>query len=58
MEEVGRPGEGQEEDPGPHLHHPHPQGEWLEEVGHHRGLPRKEGGIIDDACAPAVCDGA
>ena len=57
MEEVGRPGEGQKEDPRPHCLHPHLEGEQLEGVGHHRGLPRKEGGAIDDARAPTICDG-
>ena len=33
MEEVGRAGEGQEEDPRPHRSHPHPKGEWPEGVG-------------------------
>ena len=58
MEEVGRLGEGQEENLGPHCHHLDPQGEWLEGVRHHWGLPRKEGSAIDDARAPALCDGA
>ena len=57
MEEVGHPGEGQEEDLGPHHSHPHPQGEWLEGLRRYQGLPRKEGSAIDDARAPAVCDG-
>ena len=57
MEEVGNPEEGQEEDPRPHHCHPHPQGEWPEGVRHHRGLPRKEGGAIDDARASTVHDG-
>ena len=58
MEEVGRPREGQEEDPGPHHCHPHPEGEWPEGVGCHRGLPRKEGGSVEDTSAPAIRDGA
>ena len=58
MEEVGCSGEGQEEDPGPHCCHPHPQGERPKGVGHHWGLPRKEGGAVDDVCAPAIRDGA
>ena len=58
MEEVGHSGEGQEEDLGPHRCHPHPKGERPKGVGHHRSLPRKEGGIIDDARAPAIRDGA
>ena len=58
MEEVGHPREGQEEDPRPHRCHPHPKGERPKEVGHHRGLPREEGGAIDDARAPTICDGA
>ena len=58
MEEVGHSEDGQEEDLGPHCRHPHPQGERLEGVGRHRGLPRKEGGAIDDAHTPAVRDGA
>ena len=58
MEEVGHPGEGQEEDPRPHHRHPNPEEEWPEGVGHHRGLPHKEGGAIDDARAPAIRDGA
>ena len=58
MEVVGRLGEGQEEDPTLHHRHPHPEGEWPERVRHHRGLPREEGGAIDDARTPAICDGA
>ena len=58
MEEVGHPREGQEEDLGSHRRHPHPQGERLEGVRHHQGLPRKEGGTIDDARTPIVRDGA
>ena len=58
MEEVGRPREGQEEDLRPHRRHPHPKGEQPEGVRHHRGLPRKEGGAVDDTRAPATCDGA
>ena len=58
MEEVGRPKEGQEEDPRPHHRHPNLEGEWLEGVEHHQGLPCKEGGAVDDVCAPAICDGA
>ena len=58
MEEVGCPREGQKEDLGPHHRHPHPQGEWLEGVRHHRGLPHKEGGTVDDTRAPTVRDGA
>ena len=53
-----RPRKGQEGDTRPHRRHPHPKGEWPEGVGHYRGLPRKEGGTIDDACGPAICDGA
>ena len=58
MEEVGLLGEGQEEDPRPHRHHPYPEGEWPKRVGHHRGLPREEGGAVDDVRAPAIRDGA
>ena len=58
VEEVGCPGEGQEEDLGPHRRHPDLEGERPEGVRHHRGLPRKEGGTIDDARAGAVRDGA
>ena len=58
MEEVGCFEEGQEEDLGPHRCHPHPKGERPEGVGHHWGLPRKEGGTIDDGHAPAVRNGA
>ena len=58
MEEVGHPKEGQEEDQGPHHRHPHLEGEWPEGVGRHRGLPHKEGGAIDDARAPTICNGA
>ena len=50
--------ERQEEDLGPPHHHPHPEGEQHEGVGHHRGLPHKEGGAVDVALAPAVHDGA
>ena len=57
MEEVARPGEGQEEDLRPHRHHPHPKGEQSKGVGHHRALPCKEGGTVDDSHAPAICDG-
>ena len=58
VEEVGRPREGQEEDLRPHHRHPYPEGERPEGVMSHRGLPRKEGGAIDDARAPAIRDGA
>ena len=58
IEEVGCSEEGQEQDLGPHRRHPHPKGEWPEEVGCHRSLPRKEGGTVDDTCAPAIHDGA
>ena len=58
MEEVGRPREGQEEDPRSHRRHPHPKGEQPEGVGCHQGLPHKEGGIVDDAHAPVIRDGA
>ena len=58
MEEVGHPGEGQEEDPRSYRYHPHPKGEWPKGVGHHQGLPCKEGGAVDDARAPAIRDGA
>lgn len=58
MEEVGCPEEGQEEDSRPHRHHPHLEGEGPKGVGHHQGLPHKEGGAIDDVRAPAICDGA
>ena len=58
VEEVGHPREGQEEDLGPHRRNPHPEGERPEGVRCHRGLPRKEGGTVDDARAPVVCDGA
>ena len=58
MEEVGHPGEGQEEDLGSHSHHLHSKREQAEGIGHHWGLPRKEGGAVDDARAPAVRDGA
>ena len=57
MEEVGCPRKGQEEDLGPHHRYPHPEGEQSKGVKHHRGLPRKEGGAVDDARAPAICDG-
>ena len=36
MEEVGRAGEGQQEDPRPHHRHQHPKGERPEMVGRHR----------------------
>ena len=49
MEEVGCPREGQEEDSGPHHRHPDLEGERPKGVGHHRGLPRKQGGTIDGA---------
>ena len=56
---VAEEGEGgQEEDLGPHHHHPHPKGERPKGVRHHQSLPRKEGGAIDDVCAFAVRDGA
>ena len=58
VEEVGRPKEGQEEDLRPHRRHPHLEGEQPEGVGHHRGLPCKEGDAVDDACAPTIRDGA
>ena len=58
MEEVGCPREGQEEDLGPPHHHLHPKGEQPKGFGHHRGLPREEGGTVDEARAPAICDGA
>ena len=58
MEEVGHPREGQEEDLRPHRRHPHPEGERPEGVGRHQGLPRKEGGTVVDARAPAIRDGA
>ena len=58
MEEVGRFEEGQEEDLGPHCRHLDLEGEWPEGVGHHWGLPHKEGGAVDDARTPAVRDGA
>ena len=58
MEEVGHPGEGQEEDLGSHRCHPHLEGERPKGVGHHWGLPCEEGGAVDDVRAPAICDGA
>ena len=58
MEEVGCPGEGQEEDSGPHRRHLDLEGERPKGVRHHRGLPCKEGGVVDDARAAAVRDGA
>ena len=58
MEEVGHPGEGQEEDLKTHRHRTHPKGEQPERVERHRGLPCKEGGTVDDARAPAIRDGA
>ena len=57
MEEAGHPGEGQEEDLGPHHHHPYPKGEGPKGVGHHRGLPCEEGGTADEAHASTICDG-
>ena len=58
MEEVGRPRVGQEQNLGPHRRHLDHQGERFEGVGHHWGLPRKEGDVDDDTHAPALCDGA
>ena len=58
VEEVGHPGEGQEEDPRPYRRHPHPKGKQPERVRHHRGLPCEEGGTLDDVWAPAIYDGA
>ena len=58
MKEVGHPKKGQEEDMGPHRHHPHPEGERPEGVKCHWVLPHKEGGDVDDTHAPAVHDGA
>ena len=57
MEEVGCPREGQEEDPRPPRRHPHPEGEGPKGFGHHRSLPREEGGAADEARSSAVCDG-
>ena len=58
VEEMGRLEEGQEEDLRPHRRHPHPKGEWPKGVGHHWGLPREEGGAVEDMRAPGIRDGA
>jgi len=58
MEEVGCPEEGQEEDLGPPHCHLNPKGEGTKGVGHHRHLPREEGGTTDEACASPISDGA
>ena len=58
MEKVGCPREGQEEDLGLPCHHPHLEGEQPEGVGHHQGIPCEEGGAVDEARAPSICDGA
>jgi hypothetical protein len=57
MEEVGCPEKGQE-DLGPPHRHLHPKGERPEGVGHYQGLPREEGGVVDEARACTACDGA
>ena len=58
MEEVGCPGEGQEENSGPPHRHPHPEGEGAKGVRNHRRLPCKEGGATDEVRASPIHDGA
>ena len=57
MEEVGSPGEGQEEDLGPPHRPLNLEGEGPEGVGHHRRLPCEDGGATNETCASPICDG-
>ena len=52
MEEVGRPGEGQEEDSRPHHHHPHPKGEWPEGVGIIRAYHTRRAALLMTRALP------